>query len=167
MIIITVHGTPVQQGSKTIAYAKGPKGRRPVLRDANANELKTWRRQIVNAAKIALHPHQPWTPYDGPVHVTINYTFRRPQHHYRTGRHADQLRDDAPTYRHQTPDRDKLDRAINDALTEAGVWTDDAVNVAGSSTKGYCDRDDTPGATITITPIIPPGMLNLEEEGAQ
>ena len=48
------------------------------------------------------------------------------------------------------PDLDKALRASFDAITDAGVWTDDARVVYVLASKSYGDR---PGAEIAITPI--------------
>lgn len=50
------------------------------------------------------------------------------------------------------PDTQHLVRAIEDALTVAGVWEDDAQITDGSQSKRYAD-DREPGALIRITAI--------------
>jgi len=45
------------------------------------------------------------------------------------------------------PDLDKLERAIGDALTDAGVWVDDGQVVNSHTQKWYAE---TPGVHITV-----------------
>jgi crossover junction endodeoxyribonuclease RusA len=61
----------------------------------------------------------------GPTYVRLRLTFPRPRAHYRTGRHASELRPGAPQWHTQYPDLDKCARLVFDALTVAGVWVDD------------------------------------------
>lgn len=48
------------------------------------------------------------------------------------------------------PDLDKLVRAIGDALTDAGVWTDDALVVGWYATKRATLPGETEGVTIRL-----------------
>jgi crossover junction endodeoxyribonuclease RusA len=148
-LLIDVRGVPIPQGSK-IAVRRG---RRTLIIDDNANELHKWRSRVADAAKIAMHPHRPWKPITDPVMVEITYYLPRPANHYGTGRNGGTLKPTAPVYAHTKPDRDKLDRAINDALTIAGVWKDDNLNVTGGSRKLYAGPGIAPGAIIMITRI--------------
>ena len=76
----------------------------------------------------------------GPVELNVTYYFQRPLSHFKGGDRTKGLKDSAPQHHMQTPDRDKLDRAIQDALegiaydndkqvyrgTSAKLWTTDA-----------------------------------------
>jgi crossover junction endodeoxyribonuclease RusA len=73
------------------------------------------------------------------------FSFARPKSHYRTGRNAHLLRDGIPGQPMSAPDLSKLARATEDALTDAGVWTDDArVSEYLRLAKVWCGSD--PGA---------------------
>lgn len=48
------------------------------------------------------------------------------------------------------PDRDNLDKAILDAMTDIGVFSDDCVVFDGRITKFYAAKDEEPGAEICI-----------------
>jgi hypothetical protein len=94
----------------------------------------------------------------GPVRVDLCFYFARPKSHFRTGKFAGVLRDDAPKWHTTKPDRDNLEKAVLDALTQVGgFWQDDSQVCAGSVTKRYgipC------GMLVSIkdfmsTPIIP------------
>src|SRR5690606_25696178 len=83
------------------------------------------------------------------------FTLARPRSHYRTGRNAHLLRDSAPARPTGAPDLSKLARATEDALTEAGVWKDDAAVVEYRRlAKVYPGSDpdalDQPGVLIRI-----------------
>jgi len=135
----TVHGTPVQQGSKT-------RMRWSVI-DDNAERLTPWRTEVTETAlREKILP----TPWDGPVGMTVTYWFVRPRSHYRTGRFADQLKPTAPKYHARFPDLDKLLRATMDALTNARVWVDDNRVSVTFPVKRWAAPNDPPGADITV-----------------
>lgn len=54
------------------------------------------------------------------------------------------------------PDLDKLIRAIDDAITTAGIITDDSTISAITALKRRAKKDEPPGAHITITPLGTP-----------
>lgn len=138
-----VMGIPQQQGSKTgfglpvIIYpgTKLPIAVRSkvVMKDANETKLKPWRAEVKRVAEEA------WGDAPlllGPVRVIVKFVFARPKSHYRTGKNAHILRDDAPVFKISTPDGDKLARAIGDALTGV-VYHDDSQVQWGSLDKVY------------------------------
>lgn len=63
--------------------------------------------------------------HKGPVSVNIEAYIARPKSHYGTGRNKNTLKPNAPTYPN-TPDLDKIQRAVGDALQAAGVINDDS-----------------------------------------
>lgn len=68
-------------------------------------------------------PQEPWT---GPIYVRLTFFFPRPNGHFRTGKNASILRDNAPNWHAAKPDADNAAKAVLDALTNAGAWADDA-----------------------------------------
>lgn len=86
----------------------------------------------------------------GPLSVTCIFHIVRPKNHYRTGKNAHILRDDAPPYPITKPDATKLWRSTEDALTGV-IWNDDAQVVEQIISKIY---SPTPGAHIAIEPIL-------------
>ena len=146
---IVVHGTPAPQGSKRAFVVAG----RAVVTDANA-KTKPWRQDVAAAARQAAEA-QWWEAPTGPVMVTIGLRMPRPKYHYGAGRNAATLKPTAPHWCDKRPDRDKLQRAICDALTAAGVIRDDAQIVAGDTHKTYAPTPDRVGATITISSLTP------------
>lgn len=133
-MLVHVIGLPQQQGSKN-----------PWGGEANKN-LMPWRghvKQTVGEAWIAAG----LSKLLGPVELRITFAFPRPKTHYRTGKNAHILRDDAPYWKISTPDLDKLLRAIGDALKEASVYRDDAQVASVVVRKVY---DETTYADIEI-----------------
>jgi Holliday junction resolvase RusA-like endonuclease len=130
VIRIVVYGLPAPQGSKT-AYVNKHTGRAQ-MKEASPR-VKPWREAVKRAALDTLALDYPGHQrYDCPLVTSMVFCFDRPKGHYRTGRNAHLLRDSAPTHPAGTPDLSKLARSTEDALTDAGVWRDDARVVAYS-----------------------------------
>ena len=64
----------------------------------------------------------------------------RPKGHFRSGRNAGQLKDDAPEYPTSKPDATKILRAVEDALTGV-LWRDDSQIVRHQISKDYGDQE--------------------------
>lgn len=146
---VRVFGTPIPQGStKAFAVRKGglPTGR--VVVTSDNPRTKPWRQAIIDATRAA--NAEPMLT--GPVYVGLIFIMPRPASHYGTGRNAGQLKPGAPRWHTSKPDRDKLERAALDALTDAGVWRDDAQVVDGPVSKVYAQPGEEPGAIIEVTP---------------
>jgi Holliday junction resolvase RusA-like endonuclease len=91
-------------------------------------------------------PHAPETPYDEPLIVDLSVYIPRPKYHYRTGKHAGELKENAPKYVDKKPDKDNYEKFVFDALN--GIfWRDDAIIVSGRTTKYY---SEVPGVGIII-----------------
>lgn len=148
MITIRVHGTPAGQGSKSY---KGRWGGRPVLADSNEKALIPWRDAVRAEAQRVIEAGAEPIP-SGPVQMRALVIVARPKSHYRTGRSAHRLREDAPMWCAKSPDLDKVARSICDALTDAGAWGDDK-QVAHLDMRQIYATADSPGALITITAL--------------
>lgn len=150
-IAITVYGLPAPQGSKRHV------GRGVMVE--SSRHVKPWR-EAVKAAALAVLLPAGLEPLDGPLVADMVFTFARPKSHFRTGRNADLLRDNAPAAPIGPPDLSKLARSTEDALTDAGAWADDARVVAyGRLAKVYAGSSDLdalriPGAVIRIRPAV-------------
>jgi Holliday junction resolvase RusA-like endonuclease len=147
---IRVYGLPIPQGSKTAnRFGHG-------VRDA------PWRKKVTQQAADTLRYHDTIT---GPVRVWIRFTFTRPPSHYRTGRNAHLLRDQAARLpiSHGLGDIDKHIRAIFDALTDASAWSDDRLVVDVRARKLYAGEDelalDRDGVDIVIEPLDQPELV--------
>lgn len=93
----------------------------------SSRHLKPWRSDVKAAAEAAVAAGLGGRfPLDGLITARMVFTLARPLGHYRTGRNAHLLRNSAPSAPGTMPDLSKLLRATEDALTDAGVWTDDA-----------------------------------------
>lgn len=152
---ITVYGLPAPQGSKRHV------GNGVMIE--SSKKVKPWRQDVKHAALTAMELpgavlgsvqlHRP--PYDGPLAVSMVFTFDRPKGHYRTGRNAHLLRDAAPSRPYGMPDLSKIVRSTEDALTGI-VWADDARVVEYVRLgKFYAGTDEAdvlavPGAVIRV-----------------
>lgn len=144
---ITVHGTPAPQGSKNV-------NRHGAVYESS-EAVRPWRVAVTDAAVMALRGlkdtwGKDWAPLSGPVGLEVYFHVRRLKGHYGTGRNAGKIKLSAPVYPPVQPDLSKLIRATEDALTDAGVWRDDAQVVAIMASKYYAN-DGFTGAHITIT----------------
>jgi len=121
----------------------------------SSKALPAWREAVRHTAASVMG-ETIWTPPLAAA-VTVTFTVARPGLHYRTGRFAHLLKDDAPAHPVGRPDIDKLCRAVLDALTDAGALTDDARVVSLCAEKAYpggaLDALDTPGAVIVVNPL--------------
>lgn len=92
---------------------------------------------------------RPERPYEGPLRVSMEFTFGRPKCHFRTGKNAHLLKNSAPIHHTSAPDLDNLIKFVGDSLN--GIfWKDDACIAAISAIKPY---GDTPQVKITIAKL--------------
>ena len=126
LIDITVHGEPAPQGSKNQWGGESSK------------KVKPWRDRVSQAVGEALVEGGE-SMLHGPTLVKVTFAFTRPKAHYRTGKNADVLRDDAPHWHTSPNDTDKLQRAIGDALTGV-AWKDDRIIARWEAEKIYDER---------------------------
>lgn len=138
MIKITVDGKPAPQGSKT-RNAHGA-----IYESSKA--VGPWRADVRAECQRVMRAGG-YGPQQGPVEVTVRFRLTRPRSHYGTGRNALTLKRGAPEAPVSKPDADKLLRAVLDALTQGGAYTDDAQVVHIDVWKTYAER---PGADIVV-----------------
>lgn len=137
---IVVHGQPAPQGSKTAGLNR--KTGRAVLFESASKTLKPWREAVKYAA---LNQRIGKPPINGPVMVRMVFTVRKPTSAPKT----------RPTFPTSPPDLSKYARATEDALTDAGIWVDDARIIEYSRLAKVFPREDpesldTPGAIIEV-----------------
>jgi Holliday junction resolvase RusA-like endonuclease len=132
MIEFFVHGIPRPQGSKRGFYRNG----RVVLVEAS-KQLPEWREQIVLAAKEAMMSTDLWYKTEKPVRVECVFFFPKPK----------TVKRDYPSV---APDLDKLCRSLLDALTQAGVYLDDAQVIDLIATKRY---SASPGVSVMVSEL--------------
>jgi Holliday junction resolvase RusA-like endonuclease len=151
-ITFRVYGEPKGQ-PRPRAFAR-KMGDKFVARVFESGTAEGWKSLIASEAAA----HVPDAPILGPVRVDAFFMFPRPRAHFRTGKHADQLRPDAPTWHIGKPDRDNLDKALLDALTQlGGFWRDDCQVCAGEIQKFYATR---PGVLVKIVPVSVPAEVH-------
>lgn len=140
-----VPGIPATAGSKMpFTFADKKTGKiRASMAPANKRQ-KPWMSMVAMVAA---------EKYSGPalrgaVFITIDFVFPRPKSHFRSGKFSDILKDSAPSFHIQKPDRGKLVRAIEDALTGV-IWHDDSQVYKCTSIKTW-SKDGYTGALVTI-----------------
>lgn len=136
---IVVYGMPAPQGSKKfVGLAKSGRG---ILAESS-KKVRPWR-QDVKAAALAVRDGA--APIDAPVRVRMVFTMPKPASAPKRRR----------IYPMRMPDLSKLARSTEDALTEAGVWRDDARVVEYTRlAKVFPGEDpeslDAPGVRIEV-----------------
>jgi Holliday junction resolvase RusA-like endonuclease len=108
-IRIVVYGNPAPQGSKKFVGMIGGHG----MLVENSKKVKPWRQDVVAAA---IESRGNRAPIDGALIVRMIFTMPKPKSAPKRRR----------TWPNRTPDLSKLARSTEDALTTAGIWTDDA-----------------------------------------
>ena len=143
-----VPGTPAPGGSKRFV-GRSKKGKPIIIDDCKRN--KSWREQVVSVAHEAATKSGETFPWTGPLQVTFDFYMPRPKYHYGTGRNEGKLKKGVPQYHIQKPDKTKLIRSTEDAISDAGLWGDDTQNaVDGGSAKMYVWPGQMPGCQVTI-----------------
>lgn len=152
-LAIVVYGLPAPQGSKKHVG-------RGIMVESNKDTLHTWREDVKLAALRALEETPGWRRDYPAVTAHCTFTLPRPKGHFRTGKFAHLLRDNAPALHSRKPDLDKLLRSTGDALTSAGVYTDDSRLAQVFAVKCYATTRglppgalDRPGARIVLTGV--------------
>ena len=145
VIRIVVRGTPAPQGSKSF---KGMTNAGRAILTESSKKVRPWR-QDVKAAAEAYRERTGLAPIDAPVVVRMIFTLPKPKSAPKTRR----------TYPMRTPDLSKLARSTEDALTDAGIWADDArVIDYGRLAKVFPGEDpdalDSPGCVIEIREVV-------------
>lgn len=148
---ITVYGSPAPQGSKKFMGIRGGKG----IMVESSKAVKPWREAvkcaalelIIGSGLGALTSVNQWGRIDGPIEVRMVFTVPKPKSAPKRIR----------TYPDRKPDLSKLVRSTEDALTDAGVWEDDARIVRCVASKCYpgegLDSLQIPGAVIRIRQV--------------
>jgi crossover junction endodeoxyribonuclease RusA len=140
-IRIVVYGSPAPQGSKKFVGMAGGHG----MLVESSKKVKPWR-EDVKAAALLVRNGAP--PLDGPLAVRMIFTVPKPASAPKRRR----------LYPMRKPDVSKLARSTEDALTDAGIWTDDArITEYTRLAKVYPGEDpdalEACGAIIEITVI--------------
>lgn len=138
-VTIDVRGLPRPQGSMRLH--KLPNGGTAARYPA---AVYAWRAQVQQAvAEMVIDP------FLGAVELSLGFDLPRALGHFGTGRNAGTVKAGAPAHPTSAPDLDKLVRCVGDAITDAGLWKDDAQVVALHAGKRYVET--RPGVLITVT----------------
>ena len=132
--VIEVSGDPKGQ-PRPRAFSRNGKAR---IFDCGSAE--SWKSLIALAAR----DHLPAAPLACPVRVDVEFYFRRPLRLQKKSSPEGYIPHTAK------PDRDNLDKALLDTLTQIGFFQDDALVVEGTIRKRYTRIDSKPGALIEI-----------------
>lgn len=98
--------------------------------------LKDWRTLL----RLTLSAEWDASPFEGPVEITLRFQLLRPKSISKEKRPWPSVK----------PDGSKLQRAVEDALVDAGVLRDDALIVSWSGMKVY---KEVPGVSIMVTEL--------------
>lgn len=140
---IVVYGSPAPQGSKRYVGVAKSTGRGIMVE--SSKKVKPWRADVKDAAERARNGA---APLDGPLILRMVFTLPKPASSPKRRR----------TYPMRKPDLSKLARSTEDALTDAGVYTDDARIVGYERLwKVFPGEDpeslEAPGVRIEIRPL--------------
>jgi crossover junction endodeoxyribonuclease RusA len=134
MIQITVLGRAQPAGSKRAFAIRRKSGKLGVSVVDAAERSRPWKDSVTAAAHEVLNGAE---PLDGPLELHVDFYVARPASHYGTGKNRSLVKASAPRFPATRPDASKLCRAVEDALTDAGVWRDDAQVVKQVVRKRY------------------------------
>jgi Holliday junction resolvase RusA-like endonuclease len=85
-------------------------------------------------------------PLKGPLRIDWVFYFARPKYMLH------KKYDPGPIWKDSKPDKDNLEKAGLDAITDAGLIADDAIVVAGDVQKYWCAFGGAPGARLRVLP---------------
>lgn len=163
--IVVLEGVePAPQGSKKAFMRKvpgpGPGGKvnhptaPPTMLESSSARVKAYRKALTAAFRA--HPPEAG-PLVGPVETRLTFVLPRPKAHYRTGRFAALLGDNAPRWRWAWPsgrgDLDKLTRAVHDALKSGGWFGDDVQVCRSVQAVTWCAQDEPPRTLVVVTQL--------------
>lgn len=125
-LVITVYAMPASQGSKRYVGRAGGRG----VMVESSKKLPGWRQAVREAALACIYCSRPFDgkasvlrsgyPLDQPLAAAMTFTLPKPVSAPKRRR----------TWPDRMPDLSKLVRSTEDALTDAGVWRDDARVIA-------------------------------------
>ena len=104
---------------------------------------KDWKAAVVAAYVKAAGAKEPTTL---PVALRLEFYFQLPK-----SKLKDYLAGKMSEYHAQRPDMENLEKAVMDALTDAGAWKDDCQVASKKSVKFWAEPNTEEGCNITIT----------------
>ncbi len=145
-IKVFVPGIPQSRGSKRGFAFRRKTGKLGVSMADSNPKSKDWMAVVSHAVAEAM---QDRPPMEGPMGLLLRFTMPRPKSHFWNRKNDKSLKPDAPHYHTSAPDRLKLARGVEDAMTGV-AYLDDSQTVCGPVEKIYGDR---PGVEIELTPM--------------
>lgn len=147
IIELFVYGKPRTAGSKSAFPNPDPNAEKKIILAPAGKYQKAW----MDTVKWAFIQSKYYRMilWEGPIQIDLDFVFLRPKSHYRTGKYAGELKPNAPELKSTQPDKDKLNRAVNDALTGL-VWRNDGQLAIGRTIKRYGEPE---GVHIKIQQI--------------
>ena len=144
MLTFNVVGDPAAQGSKRfVGHARSG---RPIMRE-QSDKVRPWRDSVAGAALAAIEATPGWSKLDGPVRLRIVFRFPMPASRPRA------VRIQGRGWKVSSPDLSKLVRSTEDALQDAGVFTNDA-RVCDLRCRKVEVADGWTGARVWVEPIL-------------
>lgn len=143
-VVFSVYGMPAPQGSKKfVGTTKTGRG----LLVESSKKVKPWRMDVKAAAEAIATAIG--GPLDGPLRVSMVFTLPKPASAPKTRR----------TWPDRKPDVSKLARSTEDAISDAGLWADDARVVEYTRLAKvfpHEDQDalDRPGVRVRISLVL-------------
>lgn len=132
----TVHGDPKPQ-PRPRAFS-----RNSMVRVYDPSTAEGWKSLIAATIDKDFDIDQ---PIEGPVRLDLDFYMRRPASMMRK-------KDPEEPIRHtKKPDRDNLEKAVMDCMTQLSVWRDDSQVCAGEINKYYHAKDDGPGMKVVLS----------------
>lgn len=123
-------------------------GGRFTARVFEAGTAEAWKADVVRAGE----PYRPELVLETPVEVWIDFYLPRPK---RLMRKRDPS---GPVWAEGRPDVENLAKAVLDALTQDGWWSDDCLVVRLTATKQYHAVGGRPGAMIALWAASGPAL---------
>lgn len=142
MIELIVYGMPAPQGSKKfVGVTKTGRG----LLVESSKKVKPWRQDVLAAAIRVREQFAAQCPLDGPLLVSMVFTLPKPASAPKKRR----------TWPDKKPDVSKLARSTEDAISDAGLWVDDARVVGYTRLAKVFPGEDpealaSPGVRVTV-----------------
>lgn len=162
-ITFFVPGDPKAQPRSRSFVLRGRGGRpilskagEPIIRVHDPGTAENWKSQIAEHAKPFIPFKLPMFPAnndDGTfnaVSVHLDFSFQRPQTHFRSN---GSLKQWAPAWNASRMDCDNLAKAVLDCLTVIGFWKDDGIVCSLHVMKHYCAIGEQSGCNIEIEPL--------------
>jgi len=128
-------------------------GDRIIIYDPKTAE--PWRKAVAYEVRKLID-----VPYEGPLDLTMIFSFPRPKSHYGTGKNSDLIKGSAPKHHTQKVDIDNVIKSTLDAMNEV-LYQDDKQVARLLAEKRWAHQPHQAGLALQVVPLGP-----QEEESA-